>query len=235
MRELKVRDFIFPLVTARRTDAGGREFKEFLGSGFLIGKRGFGLTATHVAPPQLDDEIGALFVEDDKWAFYPLEAREAHPAHDVTILRLSTGREWQSPLRLRNCWEGSSTKYDQFGYPVDALYDIVDERVMRVVPRPDMVFVQGYVRRRISQTMPIPKVKGDQFFEVSELAGQGCSGSPLYINNNGIWDVIGIYVGERLVEGGVMLGYAVREEAFRDWVPDVLGRSVLRESEYATV
>lgn len=232
MRELRVRDFIFPLVTARHTSTGETEFKGFLGSGFLIGNRGYALTATHVAPEGVADEIGALFVEDDKWAFYPVEKREAHPQHDVTVLCLPKA-EWKSPLRLRNQWEGSSAKYQQFGYPVDALYDIVDERTMRAVTRPDMVFVEGYIRRRISQSLPIPNVKGDQFFEVSELAGQGCSGSPLYINNNGIWDVIGIYVGERIVEDGVRLGYAVREEAFRDWVPAILDRSVLQESEYA--
>jgi hypothetical protein len=53
------------------------------------------------------------------------------------------------------------------------------------------------------------------------------------INNNRIWEMIGIYGGERVVEGGIMLGYAVREEAFREWVPAILDRSVLQESEYA--
>jgi hypothetical protein len=171
MRELMVRDFIFPIVTAEPTATGERKFRDFLGSGFLIGKRGYALTATHVVPPESKEEIGALFVENDKWVFYPLVGREAHPAHDVTVLQLSPEREWQSPLRLRNRWEGSSAKYDQWGYPIDALYDIVEEKTMRAVPRPDMVFVQGYIRRRISRAMSIPNVKGDQFFEVSELAG----------------------------------------------------------------
>lgn len=30
-----------------------------------------------------------------------------------------------------------------------------------------------------------------------------------------------------------MVGYAVREEAFRDWSPAILDRSVLKETEYA--
>ncbi len=29
-----------------------------------------------------------------------------------------------------------------------------------------------------------------------------------------------------------MMAYALREEAFRDWVPKILDRSVLSESEY---
>lgn len=71
-------------------------------------------------------------------------------------------------------------------------------------------------------------------FEVSEVVGQGCSGSPLYVNRGGIWDVIGIYVGETLNDRGTSRAFAVREDAFRDWQPPIIDRTVLEESQDVT-
>lgn len=234
MRDEQVRNLIFPLVPVSQQEKEVFRFESFLGSAFLIGKRGFALSAAHVLAQEAGKHSAALFVAgDNTWRVFIIEATETHPDQDVLIVRLPEGR-WPSPFRLRNCWEGASANYKQFGYPADALYDVIDERTNRVAPRPDLIFVQGYIHRRFSSALPAPNVRGDQFHEVSEMGGQGCSGSPLFIQNDGYWDVIGIYVGERLIEGGINLGYAVREEAFRDWVPGILGRSILEESQDAT-
>ena len=66
------------------------------------------------------------------------------------------------------------------------------------------------------------------------MAGPGCSGSPVYINNHRVWDVIGIYVGEKSTSKGgftTSISYAVREDSFRDWKPAILGKSILEESQ----
>lgn len=71
---------------------------------------------------------------------------------------------------------------------------------------------------------------GTEFFEVSEVVGQGCSGSPLFVNRRGVLHVVGIYVGALLTEPGTSRAFAVREDAFRDWKPPIIDRTVLEES-----
>jgi hypothetical protein len=117
-----------------------------------------------------------------------------------------------------------------WGYPEDVAIELVEED--HVVHRPDLIYAQGYIRRRISHE--IPSIKGTQLFELSEVVGQGCSGSPIYVNRSGVWDVIGIYVGEMLTERGTSRAFAVREDAFRYWQPSIIDRSILEESKEVT-
>jgi hypothetical protein len=50
-----------------------------------------------------------------------------------------------------------------------------------------------------------------------------------------IYRVIGIYVGEKINERVTSVSYAVREESFRNWIPGILGKSILEESQNVTV
>lgn len=225
-----IRDFVFPLSTAEKTDKG-YTLKSFLGSGFLLGNKGYALTAAHVIEKHIEEVIISLFVgEDNAWYAFEMLEYELHPQEDIAIIKINGG-PWISPFRMRNKWEGSSAKYQMFGYPEDAVYDLTDEMAGRVAPRPDLVYTEGYIRRRLTFNPGIHGVKGVSFFELSEIAGPGCSGSPLYINNNRIWDVIGIYVGEKINDRGTSVSYAVREEEFRNWTPKILGTSLLDESQ----
>ncbi len=236
-----VRDYIFPLVTAQKY-TGGYTYKEFLGSGFLFGNNGFALTAAHVighvinrANTSPNDTVVVMFVaEDEKWYAFEVLQAELHPTEDVAILKID-GAPWKSPFRMRNKWEGSSAKYHMFGYPEDAVGDLINPEEGRIIPRPDLVYNAGYIRRRLSFNPGIPRVKGENFFELSEIAGVGCSGSPLYILNKRVWDVIGIYVGEKINYRGTSVSYGVREDAFRDWTPLILGTSILEESQNYSV
>jgi hypothetical protein len=119
-----------------------------------------------------------------------------------------------------------------WGYPEDLFFEDVDHRdaLGRVPPRPDLVCCKGYIRRRLS--MALPGIRGTEFFEVSDLAGAGCSGSPLFTNRSPdrAWDVVGVYVGERRREDGVSVGYAARIESIADWAPSVLGKTAVEES-----
>ena len=47
----------------------------------------------------------------------------------------------------------------------------------------------------------------------------------------GVWSVVGVYVGEKVNERGVGVGYAVRSDSFADWIPEILGRLILAECE----
>jgi hypothetical protein len=118
-----------------------------------------------------------------------------------------------------------------WGYPEDVAMELVERG--RTVFRPDLIYAQGYIRRRIAHE--IPSIQGNQLFELSEVVGQGCSGSPVYVNRAGVWDIIGIYVGEMLTERGTSRAFAVREEAFRDWQPSIIDRTVLEESKKVAV
>jgi hypothetical protein len=222
----RIIDYVFPLCTVADPTTGPPwRIKSFLGTGFLIGNRGFALTAAHVIPDVPPDQIVAVFVRDGRWWGARLLAHERHPTEDVGIVRLA-GEPWRSFFRLSNTWEGSSKGYQMWGYPEDVAHEL--EREGRVITRPDLVYAEGYLRRRV--TTQLPRIRGSEFFEVSEVVGPGCSGSPLYVNRQPFWDVIGIYVGERLNHRSTSVAYAVREDAFRDWVPSCLRVSVLTES-----
>ena len=97
------------------------------------------------------------------------------------------------------------------------------------VPRPDLIYSEGYIRRRITG-LKVPTVKGTQLFELSAVAGRGCSGSPVLKTGAVLSAVIGIYVSEK-VNDETAVAYAVREEAFREWKPTLFGRTVLGESQ----
>ncbi|HEY4689090.1 MAG TPA: serine protease [Candidatus Acidoferrales bacterium] len=224
----RIRDYVFPIVTVAAEPAGGgMAVQSFLGTGFLIGNRGYALTASHVlAGHESISKVGMFAPETGGWLSIAIQAEEAHPTEDVAALKLEGG-PWKSFFRLSNTWEGSSCKYRMFGYPEDVTYEL--ERNGKAILRPDLIYAEGYVRRRIAHR--IPTLKGISFFELSEVAGPGCSGSPIFKFGAGMWDVIGIYVGEKLNERATSVSYAVREDAFRDWVPGVLGIPVLAESQ----
>ena len=225
-----IRDYVFPIASIEGK-TGETGVKRILGSGFLIGNRGFALTAKHVIMGSKEECLAAVFVlESGGWFGYQIIQKELHPEEDVALLKLSGG-PWKSFLRLSNTTEHASCKYRLFGYPDDATFELTDGR--QVLVRPDLIYNEGYVRRRYTGTLPV--IQGQSFFELSEIAGTGCSGAPVSKFTSPAWDVIGIYVGERLNERATSVSYAVREEAFRNWCPKSLGVSVLEESRNVSV
>jgi len=223
-----IRDYIFPLVTVV-PHGDDVAYGRFLGTGFLIGSRGMALTAGHVVSAvEPGAHVAALFADlDGGWHAQTARSWEVHPTEDVAVLSLDGG-PWRSFLRLAGTWEGQTLHYRLFGYPQDTLIEVV--RDGRVVPRPDLIYSEGYIRRRITD-LKIPTVRGAQLFELSAVAGRGCSGSPvLKITGTGPWEVIGIYVNER-INDEAPVAYAVREEAFRGWTPTLFGLTVLAESQ----
>jgi hypothetical protein len=224
-----VRDFIFPLAVVSRSPEG-LSLQRVVGTGFLVGTRGFGLTAAHVVP-QSQSELAAMFVAGGHWVAALVRDAETHPTEDVAVLRLDANPElpgaFSSPFYFRKTWVGSGWDYMLWGYPEEVYFEVLEQRsVDGTVPvRPDLVCSKGYVRRRLS--MELPGIRGSGFFEISDPAGSGCSGSPVFGANG--WDVVGIYVGERRRENGIAVGYAARIDAFLDWSPKLLGKPVVEE------
>ena len=121
---------------------------------------------------------------------------------------------------------------DRLGIHPPRAREVVEED--RAVARPELVYVGGYIRRRIPDSVSIPAIRGQNLYESGGLAGQGCSGGPVILKrsteeNN--WPVIGVYIGERLDPArGLFVSYAARMDDLLSWTPEVLGQSLLDES-----
>lgn len=61
-----VRDFVFPLALADKLQ-DGYKVKAFLGTAFLIGDKGYCLTAAHVVKNQPTNNFVGVFVSDDNF------------------------------------------------------------------------------------------------------------------------------------------------------------------------
>jgi hypothetical protein len=221
-----VRDFVFPIATARRVGSN-IELVRLLGTAFVIGNRGFALTARHVVDGVHSDPlIGVFAPKEGGWLAFGITAVEAHQSEDVAVVKLEGG-PWRSLFRLAGTNEHSSARYRLFGYPDDSAYDLAEAG--KVTPRPDLVYNEGYIRRRF--TAKLPGIDGTAFFELSQVAGTGASGAPVFKFSAPVWEVMGVYVGEKLNDRATSVSYAVREDAFRDWVPNILGVSIMVESQ----
>jgi hypothetical protein len=231
---MQIRDYIFPLLRARK-NGQSIEAGELIGTGFLIGKTGFAITAAHVIE-QLNDDIKedelviALFIENNQWIVVFVEQQEKHPSEDVGIIKLANFTR-KSFLEINDAPQHSTCEYHCWGYPHEVAKEL--SKLYEDSPdRPDLIFTQGYVRRRISRELyPTMIFRGKQFYELSETVGGGNSGGPLILKNSigkTNWQVFGIYIGEKN-EGD--LSYGVRADAFSLWIPQILNRTVKEESK----
>lgn len=232
----KIRDFIFPIVTAKKENDTLQAI-DFYGTGFLIGKRGYALTASHVVNAY-NGMIGALFVNvENKWTFLEIDQLETHPSEDVAVMHLvNPDYDWKSPFLIDERQHYGWCEFLLGGYPSDVTWEIAYERFDPKM-RPDLVHIKGNVRRRYSREINNEQTRGSHFYELSGIAGQGCSGSPIFIIENHIWHVIGIYVVEMASTYSVGNGesislnvsYAVRSDSFSKWKPKLLSGLSIRE------
>jgi hypothetical protein len=174
-----IRDYVFPLV---ELDLEARRVHRFRGTGFFLGSRNYALTAGHVVQ-DLDHHLAALLVQDGHWIMYDIETATIghHPTEDIAVITVeppSPTTSWRSTVSaVSSETVHGSSHYYLFGYPEDAAYEIV--RDDRAQVRPDLVYSEGHVRRRIAG-VPLPKIRGTVFLELSGVAGGGCSGSPVF-------------------------------------------------------
>jgi hypothetical protein len=233
-----IQDYVFPLCKATK-DINTKQYayKELIGTGFLIGNNGYALTAAHVIDQLLEDKksdedvIVGLFQSDSEWNVFEILQHEKHPTEDVGIIRIQ-GENWKSFLTVTDLPQNSACEYHCWGYPHEIAKELrkLDENAL---DRPELVYTQGYIRRRISRELyPTLIYRGVQFYEVSETIGGGASGGPIIKKivisiGKPVWQVIGIYIGEREDRN---IGYAVRAEAFANWVPTILKKRIIEEA-----
>lgn len=218
------------------------------GTAFHIGTGGYALTAKHVIAGKPKTLVALTMAEAGGWTWTPVIASELHPSEDVAIVKLESGA-CRSGFPLSSAVELTSSRYRIYAYPGQA------RRLETAAGEfPDLVYTEGYIRRRYSASVypstgsssPVgaARVDGTAFFELSQVAGPGTSGGPVF----GLGDplaVIGIYSAEKHIPQIIntddkqivqltSVAYAVRDDAFRDWRPAMLGgRTVLEESRLA--
>lgn len=239
-----IRDLVFPLALAEKVGEDEVKMVAFLGTGFLFGSKGFALTAAHVVDFKVgkNQAIIGMFVNEvtNKWTSYNAKVCDIHPKEDVALLKMG-GEHWKdTTIKISFEKQFSSFEYKLFGYPNANLLEDVDSRDAdgKVLGRPDLIYSAGHIRRRTN--FPLPGIKGRCLYELSQPVGAGCSGSPIFKTQNGVWDVVGIYIADKTetvafntynknLEWGVetiniagALSYAVRMDDLSDWIPKVL-------------
>jgi hypothetical protein len=233
-----ITDFILPLMKATYTSPKEQVigFGKLFGTSFLIGRRGFALTAGHVIDQLKENynpETEAIFthIHNSNGVFlFKIISLEKHPQQDVGIIQLDENK-FKSNLIIDPTRQNSSCEYHGWGYPMDTAEEItklIEDRPAQ----PELIFTMGYIRRRISRELyPTMIYFGDAYYEVSELGGAGYSGAPIILKNSigqNKWKVLGVYIGEKSEVPAV--GYVIRSDSFYDWVPDILGCSIVEES-----
>lgn len=168
-----------------------------LGSAFLIGPRGYALTAHHCVPDDIE-HFKVLFATDrGPVAVEPIAQVEHHPTEDVSLLKFTTVDSWWGMLRLDANLRNPGEEFEAWGYPqVTYTAKIVDSKVRE---SPQMVYDRGYIRRRRDREN-LPNLKGHFLYELSTRPGAGYSGSPICAyepSGSKSWRVIGIYIGEQ--------------------------------------
>ncbi|AJI74504.1 trypsin-like peptidase domain protein [Francisella philomiragia subsp. philomiragia ATCC 25015] len=240
--DLKCRDIVFPISLIEKN---GNNYcqKDFLGTGFFIGSKGYDLTAQHVVNITLESNqfIMAMFVNPatNKWNVVKIDICDNHPTEDITLLFVEN-RQYQVYTKVLFEKQFSACTYSLLGYPSANLYEDVDckDECGRVLGRPDLIYSSGHIRRRIS--FKLPSIKGSGFYELSQPVGQGCSGSPIFKSIGGVWHIIGVYVADKIesvtykaydedlswslrtLEFQGALAYAVRMDSVEDWRPQPL-------------
>lgn len=210
----RIIDYVYPLVAVDRIDSHTLDFRGLLGTGFLLkNSDGVGLTAGHVADEMVADRAVALFRDPSgAWQTRAVTVVERHPDDDLALVRVE-GITWQSPLFVTSAAEYSSAHYSMWGYPLDVTNELDHDG--RITPRPDLIFSEGHIRRRLTD-INFRGISGRKMYELSNVAGSGCSGSPVCIRQPGRdpFEVIGVYIGERYSEADhVSVAFAVRSEA----------------------
>lgn len=227
MADQYIRDYVLPIVEIEKQDSV-MKIKKFCGTCFLVNGSQNAITCKHITENK--NNLFVLSVQNGKWVPIKITKSIEHETEDVAVIEFENFKILpdDSFFELVNSQEYSSRQYAQWSYPEDVVYEIFDSESNSSVIRPDLVYLQGYIRRRLNNKGIMPNVHSLSLYELSELGIGGCSGSPIVkyptsVGSN--WEVIGIYCAFRTTEmygSKVQLGYAVRMETVYNWISDNL-------------
>jgi hypothetical protein len=216
-----VRDVVIPIVSAKFVKQGEFKYEGLLGTGFLIGDGSRLLTAAHVL--QSDCVAVGLQVVGGEWRSMGLVNCKIHPVLDICLCETQLAKPQESWLHISSVPQHASCSYSLWGYPDDVVYDhgVISEDGL-ALQNPDLVYSAGHIRRRFSGS--VPSLKGSEFYELSQVAGSGCSGAPVILHQSGNWKVIGVYSGERSIvavdKATKEIGYATRLDGASVWLKE---------------
>jgi hypothetical protein len=237
-RPAAIASFVLPLLVAvvRPGDQQTLTAETVMGTGFLVAEgRGLGITARHVVTELLASApipdpwtlvadvteirtpvVGFITAEGHLHSM-PVGAVDLHPTEDIALFRLPDG-DYGSPYTVSAVPHDSAAEYAVWGYPDEMRHDFFTEgnRPLNV----PLVYSAGHIRRRVSSEIPITDIQGRYFYELSTPAGSCCSGAPVSLRGQHMWQAIGVYVGERRDEAGTFaVGYATRAAAIAEQWP----------------
>lgn len=226
-----IANFVLPIARVRPgKEHETLEFVALLGTCFLLADAGgLAMTAKHVAQEFVIGEAAVMFNRNGTWEPAGIVGVEPHPFEEVALIRLEPG-EYVSPFRLSRFHAHASSHYMVWGYPDAILRDLPPGRDGVTLPRPDLAYSEGRIRRRLTDVPLVHGPSGAKFYELSTIAGNGCSGAPVTLRSpNMQWSVIGVYVGERrspgvaaegrIVQSDYLVGFATRTEDLDDRFP----------------
>jgi hypothetical protein len=219
-------------------DKDGKVVKEgakLIGTCFLIGSRGYALTAAHVLKQSEKDIARVLFPDPEGWDACLIRTGEVHPTEDVGILKIDLPRPIVSPVLFASKEPLPSLEYNMWAYPEIIAREIeFHERPPDALDfNPSPVYFRGYIRRKLPYS-PNPSFDiyiGKHFYEVSEIGGACCSGAPLSTIATPLDatppGVFAIYIGEEQEQR--RCGYAMNLMRVLDWIPESLGKPIRDE------
>ena len=224
------RDLVLPISNLDFLEESNLNTKtaELVGTCFLIGGRGYALTAGHVIDQIRKDRGYVLIRNGTKWDASLIYESEVHPNDDVGIVRFDHTRSLVSPIQLSDVDVTAGQDYHMWSYPEETASEVKNfpnHSASFASFRPAIVFFRGYVRRSIYHN-PNPNIsiyRGERYYEISEVAGACASGSPVLTPEG---RVFAIYVGEN----SNRCGYASMLSSALSWSPTVLGHSILEEA-----
>ncbi|WP_315701870.1 MULTISPECIES: serine protease [unclassified Bradyrhizobium] len=227
-----VREFILPVCDAKIEDGQVvAEGSKLVGTCFLIGSRGYALTAAHVID-QMDESAARVFVPDPVgFDVSNITEHEKHSDEDIGILKIDLPRPIISPIIFADHEPPPSYEYSMWAFPEVIAEEVRYHDWPRDLPqfRPAHVYFRGYVRRKLSHS-PNPSFSsyvGKHFYEVSEIAGACSSGAALTTITNPP-AVFAIYIGDE--QTGRRCGYAMNAMKVLDWTPRILGKAIRDEA-----
>jgi hypothetical protein len=236
---MKISDSVFALAEINGEERDGdiilNKDSRLIGTGFFFGKRGYFCTASHIFDGVDIKKVWGFFTnKSNKFYLNNIENLEINPKYDIAIAKLKDFEfhSFEPWLNFSYTKPNSALNYDMWSYP----NLIAEKRAEFLMPNssisflPELIFQTGYVRRRFSQEIPYNYFKGDKFIELSEIGGSCASGAPIIESHTKStkWQVCGVYLGEETAT--LKVGYGVPVDAFGDWSPACLGRSLRDES-----